>query len=113
MNKIIVGALAAAFAAGAIGVAAPAQAAPFEYTDNPSPFILRDGNGNIVLDANGNTIDTNASPFDFTGDTIELPLFGKVTFIGNGNVFGPGYQGVKGPRGADPSGPKSHGNPSG
>ncbi|MDF2585205.1 MAG: hypothetical protein K0R33_3848, partial [Mycobacterium sp.] len=89
----------------AIGVAAPAQAAPFDYTDNPSPF-------NITL-PDGTVIDTNASPFDFTGDTIELPLFGKVTFIGNGNVFGPGYQGVKGPRGADTSGPKSHGNPSG
>ena len=105
MMKIIVGALGAAFAAAAIGVAAPAQAAPFDYTDNPSPF-------NITL-PDGTVIDTNPSPFDFTGDTIELPLFGKVTFIGNGNVFGPGYQGVKGPRGADTSGPKSHGNPSG
>ncbi|WNG82694.1 hypothetical protein C6A86_003020 [Mycobacterium sp. ITM-2016-00316] len=95
MNKIIMGALAAACAAATIGVAAPAQAAPFDYTDNPSPF------------------DTNPSPFDFTGDTIELPFFGEVTFIGNGTEFGPGYQGVKGPRGADTTGPRSHGNPSG
>ncbi|MDZ7885224.1 MAG: hypothetical protein U5N53_21075 [Mycobacterium sp.] len=105
MKKIIVGALGAAFAAATIGVAAPAQAAPFDYTDNPSPFT--------VTLPDGTVLDTNPSPFDFTGDTIELPLFGEVTFIGNGSVFGPGYQGVKGPRGADTTGPRSHGNPSG
>jgi hypothetical protein len=105
MYKIIVGALGAALAAAAIGVAAPAQAAPFENTDNPSPYT--------VTLPDGTVLDTNPSPFDFTGDTIELPLFGRITFIGNGNVFGPGYQGVKGPRGADLTGPRSQGNPSG
>ncbi len=105
MKKIIVGGLGAAFAAATIGVAAPAHAAPFDYTDNPSPFT--------VTLPDGTVLDTNPSPFDFTGDTIELPLFGEVTFIGNGNVFGPGYQGVKGPRGADTTGPRSQGNPSG
>ena len=61
--------------------------------------------GRVALD--GTVLDTNPSPFDFTGDTIELPFFGEVTFIGNGNVFGPGYQGVKGPRGADTTGPRT------
>ncbi len=81
------------------------MAAPFDYTDNLSLF-------NITL-PDGTVIDTIPGPFDFTGDTIELPLFGKPTFIVNLNVFGPFYQGVKGPRGLDTSGPKSATNPSG
>lgn len=83
MNKIIVGALAAAFAAATIGVAAPAQA------DDAFP-----------------------SPFDVYGqEIIKLPFFGSIRFI-EGPDRGPGFQGVKGPRGASTSGPKSHGNPS-
>ena len=83
MKKIIVGALAAAFAAATIGVAAPAQA------DDAFP-----------------------SPFDLYGqEIIKLPFFGSIRFI-DGPDRAPGFQGVKGPRGADTSGPKSHGNPS-
>lgn len=82
MRKSIVVALGAAFAAAAIGIAAPAHADPFDYTDNPSPFA-----------------GTNPSPFDFTGDVIELPILGPITFTGHEDGWGQGYQGKKSPGG--------------
>lgn len=83
MKKIIVGALGAMFAAGAIGVAAPAQAE-----------------------------DAFDSPWNFYGDEIiELPILGSIRFV-PGPEVGPGFQGIKSPRGAQTTGPRSHGNPS-
>jgi hypothetical protein len=82
MKKTIVGVLGAAFAAASIGVAAPAQA------------------------------EDAWDSWDFYGEEIiELPIFGSIRFV-PGPDLEPGFQGIKGPRGAERSGPRSHGNPS-
>ncbi len=87
MQKTILGVVAAALAAASIGVAAPAHALP--QIDDPDP----------------------RTPFDFSGQVIELPFGFRVKFVDTD--WEPGFQGVNGPRGADISGPRSHGNPSG
>lgn len=104
MGKILAGAIAGAFAIGALAGAGAAQAAPFEYVDNPSPFVAPGPNNTVI--------DTNPSPWDFTGDVIRFLGF-ETQFISDGTVFGPGYQGVKGPRGADLTGPRQAGRPGG
>ncbi|GAA2536146.1 hypothetical protein [Mycolicibacterium diernhoferi] len=84
MKRCLSGAIVGALAAGAILGAAPAQA----------------------------DIPNNPSPWDYTGDVIKLPFLGSIKFIG-ADEWGQNYRGVKGPRGADRSGPRQHGNPSG
>lgn len=72
-----------AFAAGAIGVAAPAQADDFEQ------------------------------PWDFYGDEIiELPFFGSIRFVDGPDVE-PGFQGKKGHDLSSPSARTNAENPSG
>ncbi len=85
MKMYLSGAIVGALVAGAILGAGPAQA---DVPNNPSPW-------------------------DFTGDVaIKLPFFGSLKFVGE-NEWRQNYGGIKGPRGADRSGPKSHGRPGG
>ncbi|MGW0162062.1 hypothetical protein ACWDUN_22390 [Mycobacterium sp. NPDC003323] len=82
MKKLIVGAIAAGFAAAAVGVAAPAQAE-----------------------------DAWESPWDFYGEEIiELPFLGSIRFV-DGPDLERNFQGVKSPRGPASS-PREAGNPS-
>ena len=86
--RALIGSLvAAALAAASIGVAAPAHALP--QIDDPDP----------------------RTPFDFSGQVIELPFGLRVKFVDTD--WEPGFQGVNAPRGGDISGPRAHGNPSG
>ena len=105
MKKIVGVLIGGALAAGALFGAGLAQAAPFEldYIDNPTPFVLKDKNGNVIL-KDGKPILTNPSPWDFTNDVIKLPI-GNIKFIG-GDKWHQGYQGSKGPRGADRDRPR-------
>lgn len=107
MKKTIAGAIAGAFAVCALAGAGAAQAAPFDYIDNPSPFVVK------VKQPDGTFIwvDTNPSPWDFANDAIELPFGGRLQIVDYDGSFGPGFQGHKGPRGADRSGPRSAGAP--
>jgi hypothetical protein len=73
MQKTILGVVAAALAAASIGVAAPAHALP--QIDDPDP----------------------RTPFDFSGQVIELPFGFRVKFVDTD--WEPGFQGVNGPRG--------------
>ncbi|MGU3501361.1 hypothetical protein [Mycobacterium sp. C31M] len=103
MKKTIVGAISGAFAVCALAGAGVAQAAPFDYIDNPSPFD--------ILQDDGTILDTNPSPWDFANDSIELPFGGRLQIVNYDGDFGPGFQGHKGSRGADRSGPRSAGAP--
>lgn len=82
MNKIITGAIVGAFAAGSVLVAAPAAA------DIPG----------------------NPSPWDFEGEVIELPFGGSLRIVDFDDDWGPNFNGVKEPRGADRSGPRNAGD---
>ena len=85
MKKYLSGAIVGALAAGAILGAGPVRA------DVPG----------------------NPSPWDYTGDVaVTVPIFGTLKFVGE-NEWRQNYGGIKGPRGADRSGPKGHERPSG
>ncbi|WP_395308503.1 hypothetical protein V4U86_24755 [Mycobacterium sp. AMU20-3851] len=100
MKMTVAGLIVGALAVGTLVGAGAAQAAPFEYIDNPSPHV------NPIKDATGKIIgwqDTNPTLWDFTGDVIKLPGGGSIRFTGK-NDWERNYKGR--------TGPKSAGNPS-
>ena len=67
----------------------------------------------VILGAGSAQADVpkNPSPWDYTGDVaITVPFFGGLKFVGE-NEWRQNYRGIKGPRGASVSGPKSHERP--
>ncbi|MCF6386326.1 hypothetical protein L2K20_05040 [Mycobacterium sp. MBM] len=79
------GAVVAALAAVSVGIAGPVHALP--QIDDPDP----------------------RTPFDFSGQVIELPFGFRVKIVDSD--WEPGFQGTNAPRGADLTGPRTHGIP--